>query len=398
MQTAALTFDPYDYAFQDDPYPTYEALRAHAPLQEHEHGFWTLARHADVAAAFRDESTYSNRMGVSLDSSAWGEHAYKTMSILAMDPPQQTRLRKLVSRGFTPRRVTELTPQILRITRQYLDPALEHDEWDFIAEFAGRLPMDVISELVGVPEADRVELRRLADLLVHREDGHRDVPPEGVGAAIDLFGYYGGMLAERRRRPTDDLTSALMEVEVDGEKLRDEEIIAFLFLLVVAGNETTTKLLGNALNAASRFGVMDDVLSGPDLIAGWVEETLRYDNSTQMLARYVTRDVELHGRVLPAGSKLLLLLGSANRDATVFTDPDSFDIARDPAELARSVSFGGGRHFCLGANLARLEARLALGEIASRVARIEVDHDRAERVHSINVRGFAHLPVRMAVR
>jgi cytochrome P450 len=395
-----VRLDPYDYAFQEDPYPTYAALREHAPLHHStEHDFWALSRHADIVAALRDEATYSNAMGVSLDPSAWGPHAHRTMSFLAMDPPRQTRLRSLVSKGFTPRRVKELEPQILRITRTHLDRALEQGEFDWIGAFAGRLPMDVISELMGVPEADRDEIRRLADLVVHREDGVRDVPQEGMEAALHLIGYYADMLAERRRRPTDDLTSALLAAEIDGDRLDDEEIIAFLFLMVVAGNETTTKLLGNALYWLGHHpGQLADVLADESRVAPWIEETLRYDTSSQILARSLLRDVELHGQVAPAGSQLLLLLGSANRDERVFHDPDRYDLRRDPAELSQLVSFGGGRHFCLGANLARLEARVALTELVRRVRSVEVDHTRATRVHSVNVRGFASLPVTTEVR
>ena len=247
--TAVLEYDPYDYAVQDDPYPYYAGLRAHAPLYRNaEHGFWALSRHKDIVAAFRAEGTYSNKMGVSLDPSAWGPNAHYAMSFLAMDPPDQTRLRALVSRGFTPRRVRDLEPQIRSIAAGYLDELMERGSFDLIDDFAGKLPMDVISELVGVPAADRAELRRLSDLLVHRAEDSRDVPPEGVDAAITLFGYYQQLLADRRRRPADDLTSALAAVaDSDGDRLSDSEIVAFLFLMIVAGNETTTKLLGNCV-------------------------------------------------------------------------------------------------------------------------------------------------------
>jgi len=391
---APIDFDPWDYDVQEDPYPLYARLRDEDPLHHNERDdFWVLSRHADVARAFRSEDVYSNAMGVSLDASAWGPRAHQTMSILAMDPPDQTRMRSLVSKGFTPRRVRELAPRIQELTAQYFDEVLEGD-LDWVADFAGRLPMDVICELMGVPPADRDEVRRLADLLVHREEGLRDVPPAGMEAALTLFGYYADLLAEHRRNPTDDLTSALLAAEVDGERLADGEIIAFLFLMVVAGNETTTKLLGNALvHLASHPEQLADVLADPDLVAPWIEETLRFDPSTQMLARHLLQDVELHGKVAPRGSKLVLALGAANRDDRVFSRPDDFDLHRPPAEVAQLVSFGGGRHFCLGANLARLEAQIALAELQRRVRGLEVHHDRAVRVHSINVRGYAALPI-----
>lgn len=404
--TAPLLFDPYDYDFHEDPYPLYARLRDEAPLYYSERDdFWVLSRHSDVFAAFRDDLTFSNRMGVTLDPSAWNSEAHRVMSFLALDGKAQSRIRKLVSAAFTPRRVRELEPQVQRLTDHYLERTFARNaadgSADWIAELAGKLPMDVISELMGVPVADRDEVRRLADLLVHREAGVRDVPPAGMEAAIELFSYYGDMVKERRVKPTDDLTSALVEAEVDGDRLTDNEINAFLCLMVVAGNETTTKLLGNALfHLSAHPDQRADVLGpdGADLVAPWVEETLRHDNSTQMLARYVTADVELHGRTMPAGSKLLLLIGSANRDERVFTRPTEFDIHRSKDELAESLSFGTGRHFCLGANLARLEARVVLAELVRRVERFEVHTDRAARVHSVNVRGFASLPVSFTER
>jgi cytochrome P450 len=405
--SAPLWFDPYDYGIHEDPYPLYARLREEAPLYYSERDdFWALSRHADVQAAFRDDETFSNRMGVSLDASAWNPEAHRVMSFLALDGGDQRRLRKLVSAAFTPRRVALLEPQVQALTENYLAATLaanaEDGEADWIAGLAGRLPMDVISELMGVPQPDREELRRLADLVVHREAGVRDVPVGGIEAALELHAYYAAMVAERRRSPADDLTSALTRAEVEGDKLADHEIIAFLFLMVVAGNETTTKLLGNALfhlsahpdQQASVFRDPSDL----DRVVQWVEETLRHDTSSQMLARYVTTDVELHGRTVPAGSKLLLLIGSANRDERVFSEPNRYRIDRDKAELSQILSFGFGRHFCLGASLARLEARVVLSELVRRVERFEVHPERAERVHSTSVRGFAVLPTSFAVR
>lgn len=400
--TDPIVFDPYDYAFQDDPYPTYKRLRNEAPLHHNpDLDLWALTRHADIAEAFRTEGTYSNSWGVAIEQSAWGPDAHKVMSILGMDPPRQNRLRSLVSRGFTPRRVNDLLPRIEALTDQYLGECLEMGSFDWIADFAGKLPMDVISEMMGVPEEDRAEVRRQADIVVHREDGLYDVPPAGAEASMWLVVYYQEMVAQRRRRPTDDLTSALIEAQIDGDRLSDEDVIAFLFLMVVAGNETTTKLLGHALfHLTSHPDQHALVFDGPDtdLVNPWIEETLRYDTSSQLLARYLLHDVEKYGVVAPQGSKLLLCLGSANRDERVFSRPDEYDIFRDKAELAQILSFGGGRHFCLGANLARLETRIALTALVERVRSVEVDHDRSVRVHSVNVRGFASMPMKVEVR
>jgi cytochrome P450 len=392
-----VRYSPYDYGTHEDPYPTYARLREEAPLYRNDElDFWALSRHGDVVAAFRDSATYSSADGVSIEPTATGPQAGRTTSFLAMDPPRHGRMRALISRGFTPRRVLDLEPRILDLTRQHLEPALERGEFDFVTDFAGKLPMDVIAEMIGVPIADRTEVRRLADLLVHRDEGVYDVPAAGIEAAFELAGYFESMVGERRRRRGDDLTSALVDAELDGERLGDDDIVSFLFLMVVAGNETTAKLLANAWywawrNPEQRARPFAD----PGRIGAWIEETLRYDPSSQMLARTATTDIDLHGGRIPAGGRVLLLVGSANRDPRVFPDPDRYDLDRDTADL---VSFGVARHFCLGASLARLEARIALGELAARVADYDVDPAGARRVHSVNVRGFESLPTSVRLR
>ena len=400
MTTAELVYSPYHYGIHDDPYPTYQRLRDEAPVYRNDEGdFWALSRHADVVEAFRDHVRFSSAHGVSLDPAASGPHAHRTMSFLAMDPPMHGRMRGLVSRGFTPRRVSELEPRIRELARRHLDAALERGSLDLIGDLAGRLPMDVISELIGVPAADRDELRRLSDLLVHREEGMDDVPPAGVEAALSLVTYYSDMLAQRRARRTDDLTSALLDAEIDGDRLTDDEIMGFLFLMVVAGNETTTKLLGNAWYWAWRNpDERAKAFADPGRIPAWVEETLRFDTSSQMLARLTTEPVALHGTEIPAGHRVVLLVGSANRDDRVFADPDRYDLDRPERELQQIASFGFGRHFCLGASLARLEARVCLEELVASVRDYDIDPDGIRRVHSVNVRGFAALPTTVTPR
>jgi hypothetical protein len=313
-----------------------------------------------------------------------------------MDDPRHIRLRSLVSQGFTPRRVQRLEDRIGELTRHHLDAALAEREFDFIADFAGKLPMDVISELIGVPAVDRDRIRGLADVVMHREEGVLDVPTPAIEAALNLAQYYADMIAERRKSHTEDLTSALLDAEIDGDRLQDDEIIGFLFLMVVAGNETTTKLLGNAAYWGWRNpGQLAKPLADPQRIPDWIEETLRYDTSSQIIARTVAQDVAYHGRTVPAGARILLLLGSANRDDRAFPAADAFDIDRERSQKAGIASFGGGVHFCLGAHLARLEARIALTELVSKVSSFEIDEPRAVRVHSTNVRGFATLPIRV---
>ena len=252
--------------------------------------------------------------------------------------------------------------------------------------------MDVISELMGVPVPDRDRVRALADGVMHREDGMADVPTEAIEASGELLMYYADMVSQRRNKPTDDLTSALLAAEIDGDRLTGEEIMAFLFLMVVAGNETTTKLLANAAFWGHRNpDQLAPVFEDHALVTHWVEETLRYDTSSQILARAVSEDMTLYDTTIPAGDVVLLLPGSANRDDRVFGDPDSYQIGRDIG--SKLVSFGSGAHFCLGAHLARMEARVALTELFKRIRGFEVDEDNAVRVHSSNVRGFANLPV-----
>ena len=221
-----------------------------------------------------------------------------------------------------------------------------------------------------------------------------DVPPAASDASLQLIVYYLALIEDRRGRRRDDLTSALLDVELDGERLTDEELCAFLFLMVVAGNETTTKLLGNAWYWADVHpSEKAKALRGG--IAPWVEETLRFDASSQVLARTCVEDTVLHDQLIPAGDRVLLLIGSANRDERVFPRPDVYDLDRDTSEL---LSFGNGTHFSLGATLARLEARVVLEELVSLVEGFEVDHAGIARVHSVNVRGFAHLPTRVSRR
>ncbi|GFG54322.1 cytochrome P450 [Mycolicibacterium agri] len=400
LRTSDVVLDPYDYDFHEDPYPYYKRLRDEAPLYHNEQlGFWALSRHQDVREGFRNSTSLSNRDGVSLDPVSRGPHASKTMSFLAMDDPAHLRLRTLVSKGFTPRRIRELEPRVTELAIKHLDAMLEKaggETVDYVADFAGKLPMDVISELMGVPEPDRDQIRAMADGVMHREDGVTDVPQSAIEASLNLIIYYQQMVAERRKKPTEDLTSALLEAEIDGDRLTDDEVLGFMFLMVIAGNETTTKLLANAAfwgykNPDQLAGVYQDLSKVPL----WVEETLRYDTSSQILARTVAGELTLYDTTVPEGDVLLLLPGSAHRDERVFDEPDRYLIGRDIG--SNLLSFGSGAHFCLGAHLARMEARVALAELFKRIRGYEVDEANSVRVHSSNVRGFAHLPMTLEV-
>jgi cytochrome P450 len=396
--SASPMLDPYDYHFHEDPYPYYKRLRDEAPLYRNDDlNFWALTRHSDVHRGFRDSVALSNKLGVSLDPISRNPEAYRTMSFLAMDDPAHLRLRTLVSKGFTPRRIRELEARVVELAKHHLDTALASASFDYIAEFAGKLPMDVISELMGVPVADRDQLRGLADTVMHREDGVADVPLSAIEASMEMLVYYAEMVAQRRRKPTDDLTSALLEAEIDGDRLIDDEIMAFLFLMVVAGNETTTKLLGNAAFwGAKNPDQLAEVHVDHSRIPLWIEETLRYDTSSQILARTVVTDVEFYGTTLHDGDTLLLMPGAAHRDERVFDAPDEYRIGREIG--SKLLSFGSGAHFCLGAHLARMEARVALTELFERIRGYQIDEASAVRVHSSNVRGFASLPMTVTFR
>lgn len=394
-----LRYSPFDVAVQNDPYPYYARLRAEAPAYRNdEDDLWALSRHTDVEASLRDADTFSSVNGLRLEPAFWGPGAERFFSFVAMDPPRHTRMRGLVSRAFTQRRVAELEPRLREIARSYLAPLLAAGSFDLMTDFAGPFPTDVVSELVGVPEADRDQLRRLGMAIMYRDEesaGATDLPPEALQAIGALVGYYTDLTVERSRRPADDLLSGLLAASDEGDRLTPEEIVGILILLVGAGIETTMLLLGNAWHALVDAPEQRAAALAGDRIDGWLAETLRYDPPSQTIARTTTRDVELHGATIPAQSRVVLLVGSANRDAEVFADPDRFDLDRD---TSRSLAFGMGRHHCLGAGLGRLEARIALGEIAAAVRDYDVDLDAAQRIRSSNNHGFTSLPTTVVPR
>ncbi len=385
-----VRFNPYAYEFHDDPFPVYKQLRDDAPCYHDEAlGFWALSRYADVVAALHDPETYCSRFGITLEDSN------RLPMLLTTDPPEQTRLRRLVSRAFTPRHIAELEQPIRALSTMYLDALDDRAVIDLIGDYAALLPMDVIARLLGVPDGDQQQLRKWSDALLHREERRPDVTPEGVEAATHLYRYFSAFVTDRRAHPGGgDFTAALIAADSDGETLSDEQVVGFCFLLIIAGNETTTKLLGNCLLALQRFpGERQKVVGDRSRISDAVEETLRYEGSTQVMARTLTQPVELHGAHMPAGEKVLLLLGSGNRDERVWREPEVFDI--DRPWPTHHLGFGHGIHVCLGAALARLEMRISLEEFLGRYPTYEIDGSGLERVHSGNVRGYSRMPTRL---
>jgi cytochrome P450 len=389
MQTV-VEFDPYSYEIHEDPYPTYRRLRDEAPAYFNAtRNFWALSRYDDVRAAVNDWRTFTSTEGITIEPLRKGIEPH----IIEMDPPRHTQLRALVSRAFTPKRIADLEAPIRARARTLIEAFAGTGRVDLIADFAALLPMAVISEMLGVRAADQDRLRHAADALLHREPDSDEITPAGIEGATTLYGYFDALIRDRRNQPGDDLLSVLIDAEEQGQALSESELLGFCFLLIIAGNETTTKLIGNAIawlaeNPDQRALLADD----PSLLAGAVEETLRYDGSTQAMARSLTTDIELHGEHLTAGTKVLLLFGSANRDERHWgPDADRFDIRRD---TSGHFALGHGIHHCLGAALARLETRVALEELLPVLGDYEVDKEGSRRVHSGSVRGFACLPLR----
>ncbi|MFP6610637.1 MAG: cytochrome P450 [Deltaproteobacteria bacterium] len=387
MSETVPLYDPFSYEIHEDPFPVYKRLRDEAPAYFNQQlRFWALSRYADVRQALVDHDRYCSGQGFTLEDI--GE--FTLPMLLGMDPPDHTRLRATVNRALTPRQVANLEGPVRDLAAKLLDGIAGAGRADIITDFAARLPMAVISWMLQVPDRDQDRLRGLADKMLHRDEVTRNISDEGRTAAPEIYQYFEGLLSDRRGSRGKGLLSLLLAAEDAGE-ISHEEILGFCFLLMIAGNETTTKLIGNAVfhldaNPEQRARLLADT----GLAGAAVEETLRFDTSTHMMARTLTRDTELHGRTMRAGDKVAVILASANRDERQWEAPDEYDIGRDCSGM---LSFGVGIHHCIGAALARIEARVAVEELYRRLPRLEVDREGARRVHSGNVRGFASLPV-----
>ena len=383
-------YDPFSHDLHADPYPVYRQLRDEHPVYRCDRrGFWALTRFDDVWDAVHDPTTFSSAKGIFPTSTDVAADAFFPM-IIMMDPPRHTQLRGLVSRAFTPRRIAAMEPAIRVVADELLAEFAGEGRCDLVPAFAAPLPTVVIADLLGVPRSDRVEFRHRSDQLVKGDPDDRASYHEAMEGAAALYAYFGEILAERRRQPREDLVTALLHAEIDGERLSEEELLGFCFLLLVAGNETTTNLISNAAvlfaqHPAARAAMVRDRA----LLPGAIEECLRHDSPVQGLARTLSRDIDLHGQRLGADERVLLVFGAANRDDREFDDPDHFDIAR---RMDRHLAFGHGIHYCLGASLARLEARIAFETLLDHLPEYEVDGP-GERLHSGPIRGYVHLPV-----
>ena len=385
----AIVFNPFAYEIHEDPYPTYTRLREEAPVYHNEElGFWALSRFDDVLNGYRDWETFTSTQGIAIGES--GE--ISSPSMIGLDPPDQTKLRKLVVRAFTPHRVGALEERVRTLATGFLDRFIEEGECDLIARFAALLPSDVVSTLLGAPAEDHDNLRIWTAMLLTRDDGVARPPAAAQEASQQLIARFQELIAEKRRRPAEDLISGLVAVELEGRRLSDDEILGFCMLLIAGGNETTEKLIANTVHQLARHpDQRARLIAHPRRIPAAVEESLRFRSPTQYMARTTTRDVELHGSTIPKGEQVALLIGAANHDPRHFEVPGRFDIDR---VMERHLAFGFGVHFCVGARLARLEARVALEEIHERLPDYEVDESGVSVVHATNVAGLATLPIR----
>jgi cytochrome P450 len=392
-------YDPFSYEIDEDPYPAYRWMRDEAPVYHNEEmDFFALTRFSDNLDAFIDKDAYTSTWSTSLEFM----NAPKLGSglMIWMDPPEHNRYRGLVSKAFTPRRIADLEPQIRAIATRYLDALVGRERFDVVKEFTARLPMDVISSLLGIPESDRRWVQEGSNAMLHRDPGSPLPRPEAIEATGEVLAYFDQQIAERRARPRDDMMTLLTQVEWEDEdrsvaKLSDSDIRQFLMLLATAGNETVTKLLATAYYELWRNpGECALLVREPALTRNAVEELLRFDPPSQYQGRVATRDISLHGVVIPKHSRVLLINGATGRDERKFHDPDRFDVRR---EIDMHLGLGYGRHLCLGASLARLESRIAIEELLRRFPIYDVPADGIERMHSSNVRGLSGLVLEPAV-
>jgi cytochrome P450 len=380
-----MELNPFDYEFHEDPYPTYRWLRDNAPCYRNEElGFWALTRYADVLEASRDWETFSSADGPMIEKL---DPDYRVLPMMiSMDPPQHEALRGLVSRVFTPRRMAALEDDVRAIAARDLDRLVEAGGGDFVTEFSAVLPMDVIFTLLGVPEGDRTALRKDADVMLERDPDDNRPPPRAMEAGARLTFYWFERVAELRKQPGDDFVSHLIEAE-----LTDAEVAGFCSLIAAAGTETVTKLLANGCVLLARHPDQRKALvADPGGLPTAVDEILRYWPPSQYQGRSATRDVTLHGCTIPAGDRVIVVTGAANRDERAYPDPDRFDATRQTR--AMPMGFGHGIHFCLGAALARLEGRVGLEEFLARFPTYEIDEAGLRRVHMSNVHGFETVP------
>jgi cytochrome P450 len=398
MTQEDLNWDPYDYELHKDPHPMWRRMMDEAPLYYNEqYDFYAMTRFDDVLNGLTDWRTFSSARGDQIEIIRAEPGTRPASSIISVDAPYHTSLRRLLSRAFTPRSVSAVEREVRQFAAELLDKQRDKETFDFVEDFGARLPGMVIAAMVGIPEGDREWVRRTTDEQLHRDPGETDMERYNRNAA-ELIAYYEDQLKDRRQHPRDDMISALLAAEItedDGStrRLTDQEVVIFIKLLASAGNETTAKLLGFVGACLAQFpDERAKLVQTPELIPGGIEEVLRHEPPALSLARLVTRDVAIYDRTVREGSIVVFIQAATGRDPRVFDDPDCFDVER---RIERMLSFGFGPHVCLGASLARLEARIALEETLVRFPEWDVDWENTDIVHTGgSVRGYSHLPIR----
>jgi cytochrome P450 len=389
-------YDPYDFEIDADPYPIWRRLREEQPVYYNDrYDFYALSRFDDIERALVDWRTYSSAKGTLLEVIRSGMEI-PPGSIIFEDPPGHALHRGLLSRVFTPRKMAAIEPKVREFCARSLDPLVGTGGFDFIRDLGAQMPMRTIGMLLGIPEQDQEAVRDRIDDGLRLEEGTMPDFNARMRHAEDQANVFADYIDWRAEHPSDDLMTELLQAtytDVDGneKRLTREEVLNYVNLVAAAGNETTTRLIGWAGKVlAEHPDQRRDLVADRSLVPGAIEELLRFEPPSPVQARYVTADVEHHGRVIPAGSAVLLLNASGNRDERTFPDPDRFDVRR---RIDHHLSFGYGIHFCLGAALARLEGRVALDEVLQRFPTWEVDWDNAVQARTSTVRGWESLPV-----
>jgi len=399
VDLAAINLLDLDQFVGGVPHELFAAMRREEPFWQDEPGgpgFWNFTRYDDVVLVNKDNLTFSSYRGTALMFEMPADQLeQQRLMMLNMDPPMHTRYRLLVNKGFTPRMVGQLEDGIRDRTREIIGAARERGEFDFVNDVAAELPLQVIADLMGVPQEDRHRVFDWSNRMVGSEDPeYQAAPEEAQLASMELFAYCHALTEQKKADPHEDLMSILTRVELEGERLTELEIDLFFMLLAVAGNETTRNLIAHGMLALLEHpDVYRDLVADPSLIPGAVEEMLRYGTPVMQFRRTATVDTEINGFPVKDGDKVVIWYASANRDEAVFADPSRFDVRRSPNP---HVAFGGGGpHFCLGANLARLEIRVMFEELVRTLPSLE-QVAPAERLRSNFINGIKHLQVRVA--
>jgi cytochrome P450 len=393
---AEVYFNIWDPEFRANPYPHYARLLAGPPplLEMGPMTFALVARYADVTAALRDHEHFSS-VGPPPPPQAYQGLFAGSRNMLGSDPPQHSRLRRLVSRDFTPRRIRELEPRIREIAKELLDKVEQKGSFDLMADLANVLPVTVIAEMLGVPPELNARFKHWSDTIIGGDNNVPGAPqpPESIRAIDELGDYFTAEIEKRRAKPGPDLVSALVAAHDESEALSAADLLSFITLLLIAGNETTTNLIGNGMLALGRHPDQLDALKrNPAMLPRAIEEMLRYDGPVQSTVRFTKEPVQLGGTEIPAGAFALMIVAAANRDPAQFKDPEKFDITRDPND---HVAFGEGIHFCIGAPLARMEARVAFEAMLERFPQLRLKDAALKPTYkgSYFLRGLESLPL-----